>query len=62
MATKKEELKEEEVEKINLLRKNRVDVELLIDLPSMRKKAGETIKTHPLNVKYLVDKKVAKKL
>ena len=37
--------------KINL--KERVEVELIKDMPSMRKFKGDIIKTHPLNITQL---------
>ena len=47
------------VEKINL--KERVELELLEDMPSCYKKKGDKIKSHPKNVEYLTKTiKVAK--
>ena len=48
------EKKEIEEKVINLL--ERVEVELIKDLPSMRKFKGDKIKTQPLNVKELARK------
>ncbi len=47
-------------EKINLL--DRVEVELIADMPSMRKRKGDIVKVHPKNVADLVKKKLVKKV
>ena len=47
-------------EKINL--QERVEIELLQDMPGMRKRKGDIVKTHPKNVAGLVKKKIAKKV
>lgn len=47
-------------EKINL--RDRVEVELIADMPSMRKRKGDIVNVHPKNVADLVKKKLVKKV